>query len=88
MSTQWLAEVLFTWMQEHFGFQSFVVYRTVTTILALVVLAAVTVYRRSARAGAWPFAVAGLALLVGADLGERRLVGGLVALDQIGRAHV
>lgn len=64
VSTQWLAEVLFTWMQEHFGFQSFVVYRTVTTILALVVLAAVTVYRRSARAGAWPFAVAGLALAI------------------------
>lgn len=64
VSTQWLAEVLFTWMQDTFGFQSFVVYRTLTTILALVVLGAVTLVRRPARAGAWPFAVAGLALAI------------------------
>lgn len=72
VSTQWLAEVLFAWMHDQFGFQSFVVYRTLTTILALVVLAAVTVVRRPARAGAWPFAVAGLALaLTGQDRSQQ-----------------
>ncbi len=62
VSTQWLAEVLFAWMHDTFGFSSLVVYRTVTTILALLVLAAVTLYRRPARAAAWPFALGGLAL--------------------------
>lgn len=62
VSTQWLAEVLFAWMHDTFGFSSFVVYRTVTAILALLVLAAVTLYRRPARAAAWPFALGGLAL--------------------------
>jgi len=72
VSTQWLAEVLFAWMHDTFGFQSFVVYRTLTTILALVVLAAVTVHRRPARAGAWPFAIAGLALaLTGQDRSQQ-----------------
>ncbi|MGE0818735.1 MAG: hypothetical protein AB7O74_08715 [Candidatus Nanopelagicales bacterium] len=72
VSTQWLAEVLFAWMHDTFGFQSFVVYRTLTTILAIVVLAAVTVVRRPARAGAWPFAIAGLALaLTGQDRSQQ-----------------
>lgn len=62
VSTQWLAEVLFAWMHDTFGFGSFVVYRTLTTVLALAVLAAVTLYRRPARAAAWPFALAGLSL--------------------------
>lgn len=64
VSTQWLAEVLFAWMHDTFGFSSFVVYRTLTTILALLVLAAVTLHRRPARAGAWPFAIAGLGLAI------------------------
>ena len=64
VSTQWLAEVFFAWLHDLFGFESFVLYRTVTTILALAVLAAVTLRRRPARAAAWPFAVAALALAI------------------------
>ena len=64
ISTQWLAEILFAWLHDTFGFQSIVVYRTVTVILALGTLALVTLYKRPARAGAWPFAVAGLALAI------------------------
>lgn len=62
VTTQWLGEVFFAWLHRVGGFQAMVVYRTATVILALAVLAAVTLKGRPARAGAWPFAVAGLAL--------------------------
>lgn len=62
VSTQWGAEVLFAWLYDRFGFTSFVVLRTVSVLVALVVLALTTLRGRPARAAAWPFAVAALAL--------------------------
>ena len=67
VSTQWLSEVLFAWMHSGWGFTSFVVFRAVTTIIALGVLAAVTLHRRPPRAAVWPFALAGLALAMTAQ---------------------
>jgi len=62
VTTQWLAEVLFAWLHSMGGFGAMVVYRTVTVVIALAVLAAVTLYRRPARAAVWPYAIAGFSL--------------------------
>ena len=58
VSTQWLAEVLFAKLDAVAGLAAFPVYRTVTTLLAMAVLALVTLYRRPARAGTWAFCLA------------------------------
>lgn len=62
VTTQWLGEVLFAWLNRIGGLQAMMVYRTATVVLALGVLAAVTLKGRPARAGAWPFAVAATSL--------------------------
>jgi hypothetical protein len=62
VSTQWLAEVLFARMEQWGGIGAIVWYRTLTTIAALVVLAAVTLWRRPVRAGAWVYAFAAFGL--------------------------
>jgi hypothetical protein len=58
VSTQWLAEVLFAKLEALGGLAAFPVYRTVTTLVAMAVLALVTLYRRPARAGVWAFCLA------------------------------
>lgn len=64
VSTQWLAELTFAGLERWQGLQALVAYRTVTTVLALAVLAAVTLWRRPVRAGAWVFALSALALSI------------------------
>ncbi len=64
MSTQWLAEALFARLEQWGGLHALVWYRTLTTIGAVAVLAAVTLWRRPARAGVWIFALAGFGLSV------------------------
>jgi hypothetical protein len=67
VSTQWLAEILFAKIEAWGGLDAFVWYRTITTIVAVTVLAAVTLWRRPARAGVWVFALAGLSLAITAE---------------------
>lgn len=64
ISTQWLAEVLFARLYQWSGLQALIVYRDVTTMLAIAALAAVTLWRRPARAGTWVFTLAALALSI------------------------
>jgi len=64
VSTQWLAEILFAWMHRVGGFDAFILWRSLTTVAALVVLALVTLVGRPARAAAFPFALAGLAVAI------------------------
>ncbi len=67
VSTQWLAEVLFARIEAWGGLEAMVWYRTLSTIAAVLVLAAVTIWRRPVRAGVWVFALAGLSLAITAE---------------------
>ena len=67
ISTQWLAEILFAKIEAWGGLDAFVWYRTITTVVAVGVLAAVTLWRRPVRAGVWVFALAGLSLAITAE---------------------
>ena len=62
VSSQWLAELLLSWIHDLGGFPALVAYRVVTTALALLVLTLVCLRRRPAVAGAIPFTIAALAL--------------------------
>jgi hypothetical protein len=64
VSTQWLAEILFARIEEWGGLEAMVWYRTLSTLAAVLVLAAVTLWRRPLRAGVWVFALAGLSLAI------------------------
>jgi hypothetical protein len=67
ISTQWLAEITFARIEAWGGLDAFVWYRTATTVAAVAVLAAVTLWRRPVRAGVWVFALAGLSLAITAE---------------------
>jgi hypothetical protein len=67
VSTQWLAEMLFTRIEAWGGLEAMVWYRTLSTMAATFVLAAVTLWRRPVRAGVWVFALAGLSLAITAE---------------------
>jgi hypothetical protein len=67
VSTQWLAEMLFARIEAWGGLEAMVWYRTLSTMAAAVVLAAVTLWRRPVRAGVWVFALAGLSLAITAE---------------------
>jgi hypothetical protein len=62
VSSQWLAELLLSWIHELGGFPALVAYRVLTTALTLLVLTLVCLRRRSAIAGAIPFTIAAIAL--------------------------
>jgi len=67
VSTQWLAEILFARIEAWGGLEAMVWYRTLSTVAAVLVLAAVTLWRRPVRAGVWVFALAGLSLAITAE---------------------
>jgi hypothetical protein len=67
VSTQWIAEMLFARIEAWGGLEAMVWYRTLSTMAATVVLAAVTLWRRPVRAGVWVFALAGLSLAITAE---------------------
>jgi hypothetical protein len=67
VSTQWLAEILFARIEAWGGLDAMVWYRTLSTVAAVAVLAAVTLWRRPLRAGVWVFALAGLSLAITAE---------------------
>lgn len=73
VSTQWLAEVLFAKLEAIGGLAAFPVYRTVTTLIAMAVLALVTLYRRPARAGTWAFCLAVIPLYFSAQERSQQL---------------
>jgi hypothetical protein len=73
VSTQWLAEVLFAKLEALGGLAAFPVYRTVTTLVAMGVLALVTLYRRPARAGTWMFCLAVVPLYFSAQERSQQL---------------
>ncbi len=62
VSSQWLAEVLLSWLESVGGFPALVLYRVVTATAALAVLAAVTLRGRPVRVAAVPFVLGGIAL--------------------------
>jgi hypothetical protein len=62
VSSQWLAELLLSWLQSAGGFPALAWYRVATTTLALGVLALVTLRHRPVRASVVPFAIAAIAL--------------------------
>ena len=67
VSTQWLAEVAFARLYALHGLAAFPVYRTATTVVIMAMLALVTLYRRPARAGVWPFFLALVPLVITAQ---------------------
>lgn len=62
VSSQWLAEVVLSWLHDVGGFHALVLYRVVTVLAALAVLAAVTLRGRPVRAAVVPYALGGIAL--------------------------
>jgi hypothetical protein len=64
ISTQWLAEVLFAKLDEWGGLQALLVFRVVTMVASLAVLAAVTLAHRPPRAGVVMFAIGSLMLSI------------------------
>jgi hypothetical protein len=62
VSSQWLAEVVLSWLNSVGGFHALVLYRVVTVLAALAVLAAVTLRGRPIRAAVVPYALGGIAL--------------------------
>jgi hypothetical protein len=62
VSSQWLAEVLLSWLQSAGGFAALAFYRVATTAVAIGVLALVTLRQRPVRAAVGPFAIATIAL--------------------------
>ncbi|MEO8775487.1 MAG: hypothetical protein ABI468_04130, partial [Candidatus Nanopelagicales bacterium] len=64
VSSQWLSEVLLSWLHSVGGFQALVLFRVVSAAAVLVVLAAVTLRGRPIRAGAVAFALGGVAIAV------------------------
>ena len=73
VSTQWLAEILFARLEQWGGLKALLVYRVVMVVGALVVLAAVTLVRRPARASVWVFAIGALALSLTAQERSQQL---------------
>ncbi|HET8971213.1 MAG TPA: hypothetical protein VFN19_09155, partial [Candidatus Nanopelagicales bacterium] len=62
VSTQWLAELLLSWLEQLGGFTAVVGYRVVTVLLTLAVLAVTTLRRRRSAAVVVPFALGAIAL--------------------------
>ncbi len=62
VSTQWLAEVVLSWLYSVGGWPALALYRVVTATAALGVVGLVTLRGRSVRAGVVPFALAAIAL--------------------------
>jgi len=63
VSTQWVAEVLFAWLRDTFGWSAMVWYRYLTTVAILAVAAVVILRGRPVRAATAPYVLAVLPLL-------------------------
>jgi hypothetical protein len=64
VSSQWLSEVLLSWLHSVGGFHALVLFRVVTAAAALAMLAAVTLRGRPIRAGSFAFALGAVAIAV------------------------
>jgi len=73
VSTQWLAEIVFARLEQWGGLQALLGYRVAMVIGALVVLAAVTLWRRPARASVWVFAIGAIAVSLTAQERSQQL---------------
>lgn len=73
VSTQWLAEALFAWLEGQFGLQSALGYRVISSAVVLVTLALVTVRGRPIRVGVWVFALASAQLAIFAQERSQQL---------------
>lgn len=62
VSSQWLAEILLSWLYSWGGWAALIGYRTVSALLALAVTGLVTLRGRPVRAGVLPFTFAAIAL--------------------------
>jgi hypothetical protein len=63
VTTQWLSEILFSLTHSAFGWGAFVAFRTLTAAVALAVLASTTIRGRTPALAAFPYLVAGAAVV-------------------------
>lgn len=73
VSTQWLAEVGFAWLETHLGLRSALGYRVVSSAIVLLTLAWATLRHRPVRVGVWVFALASAQLAIFAQERSQQL---------------